>query len=219
MRLQRLRFTIGGMMVVVAILAIAILAFEKANRASVLRLSADPPAGGWFDPAEGARSKEMQCRAGEVLSRRPARGPLRCRLHAVPGAAAAGEPELEVVVDNPSDAAITLRSSERLLDYVTFVFRGPAGEVVSSFCYADIHSEIRMLDQEPASIAFEPGHSRTKTVYLSVAADHGFRPLPPGRYSIEAVLEGRSVGGRENRARSNRLPVVVGDAEKGDGGN
>ena len=179
-----------------------------------LHLPAEAPVGSWSDPAEGAREEEEQILAGAVLSGRALTGPIRCRLRAICSAGSAGGPDLELAASNTSDAPFALRGSASLLDHATFVFRGPSGEVVGSFCYAAIRSPA-LLGGEPPSLVLPPGAEQAENIYLSVAAGRGFRPLPPGRYSIEAVLHkpsdrGASGDRLEVLAASARLPVIVG---------
>jgi hypothetical protein len=112
-----------------------------------------------------------------------------------------------------------------LLDNVTFVFRDPDDNVVSSFCYITVHSS---FDRKPP-IVVKPGESASDRIYLSVACDHGFQPLKPGLYSLQAVFHHGSDfridaptkvhGGYPYEAmlaKSNRLPVRVDFADSAD---
>jgi hypothetical protein len=177
-----------------------------------LRLPSGPPPGHWTDPVEGSRWEERRRRIGEELSGRSESGPFLCRLRRAPGATGSGKPDLEVEVRNASDARVVLRDFTELLDHLTFILRGPGGEVVSSFCYVDVRSGLRL--GSPPAVVFGPGEVRVDPIYLSVAANHGYRPLRPGRYSIEAVFDavtGEGAGrGRRVLARSDQLPVFVG---------
>jgi hypothetical protein len=113
-----------------------------------------------------------------------------------------------VRVVNPSDAAVTLRGYTTLIDHVTFILRDPEGAAVSSFCYATVRSPRSY--EAPPPFVFRPGDEQADTLYLTVAADHGFRPLRPGRYTIQAVFTGATDDEGEIVARSDALPVLVG---------
>ncbi len=63
-------------------------------------------------------------------------------------------------------------------------------------------------------IILKPGELQTSTLFLSVASDHGFQPLRPGLYSLEAVFHENSffdpLGPKEAMlARSNRVSIRV----------
>jgi hypothetical protein len=191
---------------------IGILAMLERNRVRSsrpeLELPADPPVGHWADPESGARWEEERRRIGTEMSGRADNGPLRCRLRVVPWTTA-GRRELEVALTNTSDVPVTVRQYTDLLDHVTFVFHGPADEVVSSFCYATVRSP-RGVEEWPDRV-IEPGEEQTSTIYLSVAADHGFQPLRPGRYWLAAVFQGvvGAPGGGEFLSHSARVPIRV----------
>jgi hypothetical protein len=177
-----------------------------------LALSSAAPQGSWGDPEEGARWEQGRRKIGVQLSARNERGPVRIALRVRPGAARWKERELEVELRNTSDKPVALRIHQTLLDTVTFVFRDPEGNVVSSFCYVTVHSTVY-----PAPpIILGPGKSKTDDIFLSVACDHGFQTLRPGLYSLEAVFHENSffdpLGPDGSMlARSNRVPVRVGD--------
>jgi hypothetical protein len=191
---------------------IGVLAILERNRVRSprpkLELPADPPTGHWADPAAGARWEEERRRIGAEISGRADNGPLHCRLRVAPRSAAE-RPELEVALTNTSDAPVTVRQYTNLLDHVTFVFHGSDDEVVSSFCYATVRSPKGVEDWPDGVI--EPGEEQTGTIYLSVAADHGFQPLRPGRYWLEAVFRAAAgaPGGGEFLSHSARVPVRV----------
>jgi hypothetical protein len=171
-----------------------------------LFLSADPPVGRWDDPAAGARSEEHRREIGVALSRREEAGPVRCVLRAVPGSAASKKPEVEVELINTGMFAVRVPILRSLLDRVTFIFRGPDDEVVSSFCYLTVYSDFHANPP----LLLKPGEPLRDSLYLSVAADHGFQALRPGMYSLEAVFTSGLGEPRTLLARSNRLPVRVG---------
>lgn len=113
---------------------------------------------------------------------------------------------------NASDEPVTLRIHRLLLDTVTFIFRDPDDKVVSSFCYVTMHSTF----EAESPIILGPGECKTSQVFLSVASDHGFQPLRPGLYSVEAVFHENSFfdplgPDKTMLARSNRIAVRVGD--------
>jgi hypothetical protein len=175
-----------------------------------LFLSAAPPQGNWGDPKEGARWEEKRRQIGIDLSRRKENGPIRCTLRVRPGAAAHNEPEMEVELRNVSDKPVTIGIHRFLLDTVTFILRDPEGNVVSSFCYVTVHSTINALPP----VTLNPDEVDTSRIFVSVAADHGFQPLRPGIYSLEAVFHENSffdpLGPAEGMlARSNRIPIRV----------
>ena len=193
------------------LILIGVVAVRERNRTRPpepeLELPSEPPVGNWADPEAGARWEEERRRIGAEMSGRVDHAPLHCRLRVVPGPA--GKPELEVAVANPSDAPVTVRQCTTVLDYVTFVLHGPDDEVVSSFCYATVRSPKGVEEWPDRVIA--PGEELTDTTYLSVAADHGFQPLRPGRYWLEAVFQGEAGApdGGELLSHSNRLPIRV----------
>ncbi len=185
------------------------------QRAAELRLPAKAPDGRWHNPVEGIRWEEGRRKVGVELSALPERGPLRCRLRVLPGTAAAGKPVLEVRVSNPTSSPVTVEGHTDAIDDVTFILRGPDDKVVSSFCYALVRSDIRAEEEPPPHYVVRPGEVLTAPIHLSVAADHGYRPLRPGRYTIEAVFQcagGQARLGHEQGlvSRSERLPVLVG---------
>jgi hypothetical protein len=175
-----------------------------------LFLSAAAPIGRYGDPEEGARHEEERRQIGIELSRRKENGPIRCSLRARPGAAAHGEAALEVDLRNASDAPVTIGIHRFLLDTVTFILRDPENDVVSSFCYITVHSSARSLPP----VTLISGAVDTSPILLSVAAEHGFRALQPGMYSLEAVFHENSflnpLGPAEGMlARSKRIPIRV----------
>ncbi len=171
-------------------------------------LTAEPKAGGWHDPADGTRWEEERRRVGVELAGRPARGPIRCRLRVAAGAA--DRPMLEASASNPSAAPVAVRGGPGLLDHITFVLHGPGDEAVSSFCYALVRSPVSQ--EEPPPLVIAPGADVAENPHLSVAADHGHRPLVPGRYCVEAVFAGLGLpGGDPLLARSGRVPIRVGE--------
>jgi hypothetical protein len=175
-----------------------------------LSLPAAPPQGRWGDPKEGAQWEEKRRQIGIELSSHKENGSIRCSLRVRPGAAAWKEPELEVELRNTSDKPATIRIHRTLLDAVTFVLRDPEDKVVSSFCYVTVHSTFETLPP----ITLRPGEAKLSQMFLSVAADHGFQPLRPGVYSLEAVFHENSffdpLGQVEGMlARSDRIPVRV----------
>jgi hypothetical protein len=211
----------GAAALAIGVLILIVLVFQRqanqplrnhdaANEKPLLPAAA--PQGSWGDPAAGARWEQARREIGIELSRRMGSGPVRCSLRLRPGAAMRKEPELEVELTNTSDAAVTLRIHRTLLDTVTFILRDPEDNVVSSFCYVTVHST--MHAESP--IMMGPGESKSDEIFLSVACDHGYRPLRPGVYSLEAVFHEHSffdpLGPDESMlARSNRIPVSVGD--------
>src|SRR5205823_6118268 len=122
------------------------------------------------------------------LARRKEAGPVRRSLQVLTGAAARNEPELQVELRNVSDEPVTVRIHRMPLDTVTFILRDPDENVVSSFCYVTVHSTFEALPP----IVLGPGEFQTTKLFLFVAADHGFQPLRPGLYSLEAVFHENS---------------------------
>jgi hypothetical protein len=177
-----------------------------------LRLSSAPRQGSWGDPKAGERWEKDRRNIGVALSRREERGPMRCALRVCSGAAARDKPELEVQLKNCSEYSVALYIHRLLLDLVTFILRDPDGNVESSFCYMTTHSNFEPLPP----VILKPGESKASSIFLSVASDHGFRPLRPGLYSLEAVFHEHGfldpLGPDHSMfARSNRLLVRVGD--------
>jgi hypothetical protein len=175
-----------------------------------LLLPAAPPQGNWGDPKEGARWEESRRQIGIELSRRKENGPIRCTLRVRSGAAARSEPELEVELRNISNKPVTIGIHRFLLDTVTFILRDPEDNVMSSFCYVTVHSTLEALPP----VTLNPAEADTSTIFLSVAANHGFQPLRPGIYSLEAVFHEHSffdpLGPSDGMlARSNRIPIRV----------
>ena len=132
-------------------------------------------------------------------------------LKAVEGSNAEYGPELEVTLTNTSDQAVTLGIFQILLDLVTFIFRAPDDSVVSSFCTLPTHSTF----QSRPPVILKPGESKTSKILLSAATDHGFQPLQPGLYSLEAVFHdklfvGLPIPEQTMLARSNRMVIRVG---------
>jgi hypothetical protein len=168
-------------------------------------LSAAPPQGRWGDPHAGARWEQGRREIGIALSHGEKLGPVRCALRIVPGAAARHEPDLEVELTNTSDNVVLLNIHRDLLDVVTFILRDPDDEILSSFSYFTVHSS---TESKPP-IVLMPGASKTRQVHLSVAADHGFQPLRPGVYSLEAVFRQPPM-----LSRSNRLAIRVENIDK-----
>jgi hypothetical protein len=178
-----------------------------------LRLPAKRSLGGWADPKSGADFEESSRQARVELSRRKASGPIRCVLHARPGAAAKREPELEVELKNASGEPVTLTVHTFLLDLVTFVFRDPDDQVVGTFCYVLMHSHFPFTYP---TVTLKADESKASGLHLSVAAFRGYQDLKPGLYSSEAVFEARSSLGRPvpdvpMLARAARLLVRVSD--------
>jgi hypothetical protein len=181
----------------------------------VLWIPSAPPGGCWGDPEEGARWEEEQRRIGVELSRRQERGPIRCSLRVRKGAAFRQGAELEVKLTNSSDKPVTIPVHRFLLDQVTFIFRDPDDNVVSSFCYVNVDSDLRSAPP----VVLRPGESDNSPIFLSVATDHGYRTLRPGLYSLEAVFHETRLfdalgPDRSLLARSHRIPVRVGDLDK-----
>jgi hypothetical protein len=93
---------------------------------------------------------------------------------------------------------------------MTFIFRDPDHKVVSSRSPVLLHSVYR----PGSAVTLKPGESASCTIYLIHAAEHGFQPLRPGLYSLEAVFNDKCISSLpicEYRmlARSNRLSVRV----------
>jgi hypothetical protein len=168
--------------------------------------------GQWGDPVEGARSEDLRRKIGNELSRLKDTGPIRCSLRAKPPAAAWNEPELEVELENVSNANVTIHIHQMLLDNVTFIFRAPDDSVVSTFCYVTVHS---MFESKPP-VVLRPREAQSSLIYLSVAGDHGFQSLRPGMYSLEAVFHDKlfhdlPIPELKMVARSNRVAIRVGN--------
>jgi hypothetical protein len=187
-------------------------AFSASSFNVDLYLPSEPPEGSYGDLKEGQDPDVERRQIGIELSHREECGPIRCRLRAIRDAAAMTVPELEVELGNASHDPITLQGHQGLLDYMTFIFRDPDDQVVSSCSPVLMHS---VYLPAPAVI-LKPGESASCTIHLFHAAEHGFQPLRPGLYSIEAVFENHDfLSGpmpiSESRmfARSNRLSVRV----------
>ena len=185
---------------------------EPEKKSAELFLPAEPPQGKWVDPDGGARWEELRRQIGIELSRRKEVGPVRCMLKTVQGADTGYGPELEVTLTNTSDQAVTLKIHQWLLDLLTFIFRAPDDSIVSSFCSVGIHSTL----QSRPPIILKPGESKMSDILLSSAADHGYQPLRPGLYSLEAVFHDKlfaylPVPEQTMLARSNRILVRVGE--------
>jgi hypothetical protein len=215
--------------VLVAVALLSIVAFDRnasllnlvavAGEEPKLVLPSAPPPGRYGDPKEGAKWEEERRKIGVDLSRRKENGPIRCALKVRPGAAARGEPELEVELKNASDNPVTISVHRFLLDNVTFILRHPKDEVVGSFCYRTTHSTI----EDGPPVTLKPGQTDVSRIFLSVAAERGFNTLAPGQYSLEAMFHeffGRTDdghpmphagGGKKDGplARSKRIPIQV----------
>jgi hypothetical protein len=147
-----------------------------------------------------ARWEKDRREIGFALSPSEMSSPVRCVLRIKPGTAAQKEPELEVELNNTSDDPVFLHIHQYLLDVVTFVLRDSHDVVASSFCYIMLHSDSR----PKPPVTLKPGESKTAEVYLSVVTGHGFQPLRPGLYSLQAVFAQPFM-----HSRSNRLSVHV----------
>ncbi len=188
-------------------------AFSASSSNVDVYLPSEPPEGRYGDLKEGEDPDEEKRQIGIEFSRgREESGPIRCRLRAIPNAAALEDSELEVELGNACNEIITLQGHQSLLDYMTFIFRDPDDKVVSS----NSPILLRSVYLKVPGVTLKPGESASCNIYLFHAAEHGFQPLRPGLYSLEAIFHDPfyirlpfSISEFQKFARSNRLSVRV----------